>query len=374
MPVPVTYHNRYANVQLDRINAPAILARCYVAELKELRQLRAIGWKDQHIDEHFTSQRQRADTAPVQAQRAWFKGMVDISRELDAAAAFVPASEPLEFLDIGCAPGGFSTHILQTNPNARGVGISLPESQGGHPLLLSWEYMSRYEYIKQDLLEYDLSPHSVPSPALSLALRPLPDAFLGRFQIVLSDGHPLRTYHSPDDTIDTLVGPHAHRGLLLITQLIIALTAVQAGGTILVKLTHIEGSPSAQLLYLLDAISDTLVVHKPDTMHKIRASFYAIAKGVGGTEDRAALKERYIAGLRALWLELRTGGSSGGGRGLVDSDLDFIATPEEILDTEGYLGRLVELGRPVWATQVQGLRFMFEKKGVRGVPGFPRSL
>ncbi len=234
--------------------------------------------------------------------------------------------------------------------------------------------MSRYEYIEQDLLEYDLSPHSVPCPVSSLALRPLPDAFLGRFQVVLSDGHPLRTYHSPDDTIDTLVGPHAHRGLLLITQLIIALTAVQAGGTILVKLTHIEGSPSAQLLYLLDAISDTLVVHKPATMHKIRASFYAIAKGVGGTEDRAALKERYIAGLRTLWLELRTGGSYGGGRGLVDSDLDFIATPEEILDTEGYLGRLVELGRPVWATQVQGLRFMFEKKGVRGVPGLPRSL
>lgn len=218
------------------------------------------------------------------------------------------------------------------------------------------------------MLEYDLSPHCIPSPTPSPVLRPLPDAFLGRFQIVLSDGHPLRTYHSPDDAIDTLVAPHAHRGLLLITQLIVALAAVQAGGTILLKLMHIEGSPTAQLIYLLDAISETLVVHKPDTMHRNRASFYAVAKGVGGTEDRAALKERYVAGLRALWLELRTGGSAGGGRWLIDGDLDFIATPEEILDIEGYLERLVELGRPVWATQVQGLRVMFEKKGIQGFP------
>lgn len=53
------------------------------------------------MDEHFASQRHRSDTAPVQAQRAWFKGMLGISRELDAAAGFIPTSEPLEFLDIG---------------------------------------------------------------------------------------------------------------------------------------------------------------------------------------------------------------------------------------------------------------------------------
>ncbi|EIW58881.1 uncharacterized protein TRAVEDRAFT_48024 [Trametes versicolor FP-101664 SS1] len=369
MPVPeVAHHQRYAPAQRGQINAVAILARCYVKELKELRMLRAMGWKDQNMDEHFASQRHRSDTAPVQAQQAWFKGMLCISRELDAAAGFIPTSEPLEFLDIGCAPGGFSTHILQTNPDARGVGISLSESQGGHPLLLSWEYTSRYEYLEQDLLEYDLSPHPITSPTPSPALRPLPDAFLGRFQIVLSDGHPLRTYHSPHDAINTLVAPHEHSGSLLIAQLIVALAAVQAGGTVLLKLMHIEGSPAAQLIYLLDAISDTLIVHKPGTMHRNRASFYAVAKGVGGTEERAALKEWYIAGLRALWLELRTGGPAGGGRRLVDGDLDFVATPEVILDIDGYLERLVELGRPVWATQVQGLRGFFEKKGIQGFP------
>lgn len=260
-----------------------------------------------------------------------------------------------------CAPGGFSTHILCGNPDARGVGISLSEYQGGHPLLLSPVYAPRYQYIEQDLLEYDLS-----STSDSVSNHPrLPDTFSNRFQLVLLDGHPLRTYRACEDATDAPIAASACGGILLVSQLIIALASVQAGGTLVVKLTHIECSPAAPLLYLLDAISDTLVVHKPHTMHASRASFYAVAKGVGA-EERAALKDRYLAGLQDLWRELRTGGFDGGPRRLTEGDFDFVVTPEKILDTEGYLQRLVELGRPVWATQAQGLRDFLAKNGVQG--------
>ena len=71
---------------------------------------------------------------------------------------------------------------------------------------------------------------------------------------------------------------------------------------------------------------------------------------------------RYLAGLRALWCELRFGGEKGTGRAMVQGDLDFVATADEILD--GYVDRLVELGRDVWATQVDGLLGLFKRKGV----------
>jgi len=40
------------------------------------------------------------------------------------------------FLDIGCAPGGFSSRLLDESPSARGYGVSLPVDAGGFPVLL----------------------------------------------------------------------------------------------------------------------------------------------------------------------------------------------------------------------------------------------
>jgi len=40
------------------------------------------------------------------------------------------------FLDLGCAPGGFSSRLLDEFPEARGFGVSLPVNTGGFPMLL----------------------------------------------------------------------------------------------------------------------------------------------------------------------------------------------------------------------------------------------
>jgi len=43
------------------------------------------------------------------------------------------------FLDLGCAPGGFSSRLLDELPNARGYGVTLQREFGGFPVLLSHE-------------------------------------------------------------------------------------------------------------------------------------------------------------------------------------------------------------------------------------------
>ncbi|CAF5074043.1 unnamed protein product, partial [Rotaria socialis] len=35
------------------------------------------------------------------------------------------------FLDLGCAPGGFSRWIIENNPSCTGLGITLPPDLGG---------------------------------------------------------------------------------------------------------------------------------------------------------------------------------------------------------------------------------------------------
>ncbi len=267
-----------------------------------------------------------------------------------------------------CAPGGFSSYILQKVRSASGVGISLPERMGGHPFLLENHLRSRYTHLQEDILGYDSSP-VLPSKVNDRPRRRLRDTLIGHFLIVILDGHALRTYQHPsittlDADADLLKAAHgSYRDRLLIAQLIIALESVAPGGTIVMRLSHIECFPAAQLLYLLDNISDEVVLHKPQTMHTTRGTSYVIAKGVFCSKQ-ASKREQYLLGLQTVWSQLQQGGPHEGvGRMLVDGDLDFIASAEAIL--ENYVDRLVELGRQTWWTQAEGLRRLFNKRGIQ---------
>ncbi len=225
----------------------------------------------------------------------------------------------------------------------------------------------RHEFIEKDILEYDLSPRVPGAPD---SPDTFPSSMRTQFQLVIIDGHALRTYTSPtmQPQLDNLDAKEAHisyRDSLHIAQLIIALEAVRQGGTILTRLSHIEAFPATHILYLLDQLSDELVVYKPRSMHAYRRTFYVVAKGIcRRAPDRLMeLKARYVAGLRQLWSELRRGGPGGGRRQMSSRDLDFIVSTEDIRGE--YLDRLVELGRSVWRTQAQGLHQFFARKGIK---------
>ena len=229
----------------------------------------------------------------------------------------------------------------------------------------------RYEYIQEDILRYDLSTtgHCDEQTSDKHQLRPLPENLKSRFPLVILDGYALLSYRRaasssiPDELSPESFPPYRiYAGALLISQLIVALETVQPGGTLLVKLARLEAFPAAHILFLLDALSEELVVHKAGCMLAVRSTFYVIARGVcraKGSEDQECV--RFLGGLRALWEELWIKGPEGMGRHKRDGDLDFAITTDAIL--EEYIDRLIDFGREVWSTQAQALHELLRRKG-----------
>jgi len=255
----------------------------------------------------------------------------------------------MKFLDLGCCPGGFTSYILDKNSKAKGCGISLEVEKGGHSFRLEDYHQSRFELIYADLTYYQLDPSITHSPQL----KSLPPQIEPRScDLVVLDGHLLRTQEGAQSW---------DYDRLLISQLILGLETVKHGGTILVKLSRPDSGRTAKLLCMLDMVCRKLSTFKPQTMHKNRGTFYAIAKEFGLGVDAIRLPA-IIEGLKNLWFELTFGGENGCGRWMLESDLDFVISTEDLID--GYLSRLIELGRDVWMVQAEALRVLLAKNGV----------
>lgn len=352
-----------------------------VKEFMTLSELKRKGWDDQRMDNHFTQQRHTADTAGPDSplNDVWFGKMKDIFKEVDAKSGCISlAEQPLNFLDLGCCPGGFSSYILRQNRTATGFGISLNLSKGGHKFLLERDLQSRYNILFTDLTYFALGPPSSPSSSASVPsttptgltvdpeytpLQALPPQIKDRqFSLIILDGHLLRNQEG--------VRPWEY-DRLLIAQLVVGLQGIRARGTLVVKLSRPDAVRTAKLLYMLDGLSgpNGLVTCKPRSMHANRGTFYAVARSVGhGRIPISAMLE----GLQNLWQDLTYGGPDGRGRLLGEEDLDFIVTTENLVGgpdiSNGYLDRLAELASDVWVGQADALKVLLKRGTRRKVP------
>jgi len=327
----------------------ALLIDMGVKELKALSELQAKGWKDERVDEHFKNQRDKADNAGDDLRRRWFKKMKEIMREIDKNAKCIQDAGNMQFLDLGCCPCGFTSYILDKNPEAIGYGISLEVAKGGHSFLLEKHHQSRFGLIFADLTYFQLGPSMIHDPQF----RPLPPQIEPRScGLVVLDGHRLRTQEG---------ARMWECDRLLISQFILGLEAVKHGGTIVVKLSRPDSACTAKLLYMLDMVCGRLTTFKPRTMHNTRGTFYAIAKNAGLGVDAERLPAT-IEGLKKLWFELTFSGENGFGRWMLETDLDFVISTEELIDR--YLARLIKLARHVWLGQAKALHGFLRKKGV----------
>lgn len=57
------------------------------------------------------------------------------------------------FLDLGCSPGGFSNWLLLNNPDATGVGVTLPDETASWPMTTAGTLLEseRYKLLFQDI-------------------------------------------------------------------------------------------------------------------------------------------------------------------------------------------------------------------------------
>ncbi|KAK7442459.1 hypothetical protein VKT23_016056 [Stygiomarasmius scandens] len=331
------------------------------SELEYLRNLKRKGWEDEGMDTYFANQRFIADNAGPELNITWFRRMKKVFGEIDRSA-LVPMFGSFTFLDLGCCPGGFSSYILKKNPQASGIGISLPVEQGGHQFSLEQEFLNRFTLYFADLTRYSFSS-SIPTDRSDIYV-PI-ENHLGRskFDLILLDGHHLRTN---TNTLDWEI----HQ--LLVSQLIIALEYVRLGGKLVIKLSRIERVNTVKIIRLFDLISERIEAVKPMTMHAKRGSFYLVVHGVGwGTEGHR--KEEFAEKLKEVWTELVFGGDERQGRYLTLEDLDFVVTTEDLIErSPDFLDKIVEIGRGVWQGQIKGLEGLFRKNNV-GHRGWGRS-
>ncbi|KAG8924559.1 hypothetical protein FRC00_005007 [Tulasnella sp. 408] len=260
-PVPLTFTEEDP---YEKLATTIIEAGCKV--LAELHELYRKGWKDSTLDAHFQNWRNiSAQPSNYGTATSWLKTYCRSMHEMNRRMQFIPDG-PLNFLDLGCAPGGYSKCILETNPKATGTGVCLPVDDGGHLFMLPKYLQDRYTVHYADMTKYNLRngegkgyTYAYPPP-----FRP------ASFDLVVADGHPLHTRE-----FNARV-PH----VLVITQLIIAVNAVKEGGTIFIKLSKFTSFNTASILYLLDSICSSMETIKPRTVHGNRGTFYTIVRGV----------------------------------------------------------------------------------------------
>lgn len=303
--------------------------------------------------------------------------MIQIGRELDdATGAFsqLGASEndgdrgPINVLDLCMAPGGFSASILERRPTAHISGLSLPLDNGGHKMfVLHGDRDSRInvKYLDITMLTADLYPTSptsvrqddtplIPTTHPSFnRLIPNTRPYYGTspaFDLAICDGQVLRT-HYPKPPNNT------EPARLCCAQLVLALTRLKTGGTLVILLHKVDAWNSARLIQTVNSFSTGPVrLFKPERKHATRSSFYLVAKGVQPNHPAA---QKAVEMWRRTWLAatLRVSGVDDQETG--EDNLRGWCDWEEGEDVNEFLEsfgeRLIELGMPIWEIQANAL-------------------
>jgi hypothetical protein len=223
----------------------------------------------------------------------------------------------------------------------------LPVADGGHEFSLEKHHRSRFQLFNANLTYYQLGPTVIDDGRL----QSLPsDISMGSFDVVLLDGHQLRTQASalPWDS-----------DRLLISQLILGMQSVRNGGTIIMKLPMPHKPVSARILHLFDTTSYTTSRWKPYIMHANRGTFYAVAKGVGSGHGGHKFPV-ILEALKTLWVSLTFGGEEGLGRYMVPEDLDFLISMDDLVNHR--LDWLTKFGYPLWKVQKTALEKLYGRK------------
>lgn len=131
---------------------------------KLLHDIRMEGWKEKTLDRVYEKKLVLNNVTSSDKEEINSRNMADeVMQDIIRSTQWCPARGAMTWLDLGAAPGGFSTCILRHNPDAQGTGFTLPHSQGGYKLLIPEDLMGRYRAYYGDLLTLDLFGQNVDS-------------------------------------------------------------------------------------------------------------------------------------------------------------------------------------------------------------------
>ncbi|GKU01020.1 methyltransferase family protein [Fusarium langsethiae] len=316
-----------------------------VEEYRRLRYLRQKGWENSQGDEYFKRQRQSADAADEKKRQFFFNMMKTIAVDLDkSTGALTRGSLKTErVLDMCTAPGGF---IDQTMVMCRDItrvrAMSLPVEIGGHEIILENRDVN-VEFRDITMLAGDMGvverdiPDNFPdSDKLILDRVFKPDE---KYDLVFCDGQVLRTHQRSE---------WRQRGeatRLQVTELALGLGHLRTDGTMVILMHTLDTWRSFKLIYQFSKIAN-VSLYKHHRHHRIRSSFYLVAKAVQAESSYAkslveGWKEQYkiaIFGSEEEYAKMHRAGREDAQGKLEEFGAEF-----------------VKMGTKIWKTQADGL-------------------
>jgi len=256
-----------------------------------------------------------------------FKNMIKIMQEIDEHKHLHIISKDIQinyFLDMGCAPGGFSCFVLEnsTNKNCRGIGITLPPADGGHEICKKMNsFKKRWTCNLVDvttveptsqILEFDDGRHP--------------------FELIICDGH----FLGVSEEYKIL------QKILLLSQLVIAFEHLVEGGNLVCKLSMKEEVFYSSVIFMFSKIFENVEVMKYKTCHRIRSSFYVLC-----FRKKNKQAQEFLPKLHHILKNLK---DKGGDKtlGLFDKELLIME----------YGTQLIEMYKPLWNFQYDALLYI----------------
>ena len=267
--------------------------------------------------------------------------MQGIGREIDQKTGVFSSighsTNHPKFLDLCMAPGGFSQFLIDLYPNAEVCGISLPPSSGGHEMLLDLEDPR----VKVQLLDITMLASEMQTSEKDTLKIPQnhPDAgnfrtdrpYLSEtFDLVICDGQVLRTHERLE------YRERVEAGRLFVSQLVIGLSRIRKGGTMVVLLHKLEAWRNMKLLDVFNKFS-YVQLFKPQRRHALRSSFYMIATDVQPQNPYAS---EAVDSWKKAWI-VATFGSP--------EEKSSLEQVQEVLTSFGE--QYLRLGNPIWSIQ-----------------------
>lgn len=284
--------------------------------------------------------------------------MQQIGDEMQAATGVleIPGTSP-KVLDLCMAPGGYTATALKYNPRAHVSGISLPEEDGGHKILVrrgSTDTRVEVSLLDITMLSSEFGFEDIPQDHTDATkfLRGQHPYLDVAFDLVFCDGQALRTHgRSP-------YREHKEALRLACSQLILAMQRIRHGGTLIMLLHKLDAWDSIKLLYQFDKFA-SIQLFKPKKKHNLRSSFYLIATEVNPSHPAAISS---VTGWKSDW----GGATFDAYQDTADADKEQLRDTDEQSRVLAEFGStLIKLAEPIWEIQLHALRsapWMSKKK------------
>lgn len=269
--------------------------------------------------------------------------MLEIGKELNKATTAFKLDPHSNVL----APGGFVRCILDLNSDAHVDAFSLPQDQGGHRVLMyNWTNYKRISIRWFDVTMFVEEMGHLQDECDHPGCQGLGQKWpykTERYDLIVCDGQVLRTHQ--DQELKESVEPVR----LTCAQLYMSLKRIRPGGTLVALLHRINTVRSFKIIHLFYKFSQ-VQLFKPAKSHKMKSSFYLVAKNI--RPDEKAYAEA-MTHFRQLW-DHATYGT--GNESQVDFCMEWELSKKSLQPEIAEFGAtFIELARPIWKIQEDAL-------------------